>query len=54
MKLLKKIVVTMAVIFAGFYMVTRPEESADAVQAVLDAVGVAVTSLVTFFTSLVG
>jgi hypothetical protein len=51
--MLKKIVVTMAVIFAGFYMVTRPEESADAVQSAFDAVGVALTSLVRFFTSLV-
>lgn len=52
MKWIKRIVVTLAVVFALFYLLTRPEDSADAVRSAFGAVGSGFDSLVTFFTSL--
>lgn len=51
-KWIKRIVVTLAVVFALFYLFTRPEDSADAVRSAFGAVGSGFDSLVTFFTSL--
>jgi Na+/proline symporter len=51
-KWIKRIVVTLVVIFALFYLFTRPEDAADAVRSAFGAVGNGFDSLVTFFTSL--
>ncbi|WP_353808509.1 hypothetical protein [Agromyces sp. SYSU T00194] len=53
MKWVKRIVVTLVVVFALFYLVSRPEDAAAAVQGAFDAVWGAVESVGTFFTSLV-
>ncbi|HET6302686.1 hypothetical protein [Microbacterium sp.] len=54
MKLVKRIVIGLVIAFAVFYLVTRPEDAANAVQGAVGAVwgaGVAVTQ---FFVSLAG
>ncbi|NYE20239.1 hypothetical protein [Microbacterium immunditiarum] len=54
MKLVKRIVIGLIIAFAVFYLVTRPEDAANAVQGAVGAVwgaGVAVTQ---FFVSLAG
>ena len=35
MKLVKKFLFALVVLFAGFYLITRPEDAADAVRAAL-------------------
>jgi hypothetical protein len=50
----KKTLVVLLVAFLVFYLVSRPESAADAVQAVLDAIATAFRSIVTFFNSLAG
>jgi hypothetical protein len=53
-KLVKRIVIGLVIAFAVFYLVTRPEDAANAVQGAVGAVwgaGVAVTQ---FFVSLAG
>ncbi|WP_312854973.1 hypothetical protein [Agromyces agglutinans] len=52
MKWVKRIVVALVVVFALFYLVTRPEDAATAVQAAVDAVWGAVSSIGVFFSSL--
>lgn len=52
MKWVKRIAIGLVVVFALFYMVTRPEAAADAVQGALGAVWNAVESVGRFFTSL--
>jgi hypothetical protein len=52
MKWVKKILFALAVLFAGFYLITRPEDAADAVRGVFLWVAGAVTAVFTFFTSL--
>lgn len=52
MKWIKKILLALAVLFALFYLVTRPEDAADAVRGVFVWLARAVASIVTFFTSL--
>ncbi|MFW6598596.1 hypothetical protein ACQBAU_08600 [Propionibacteriaceae bacterium Y2011] len=54
MRYVKKILVAAVVLFALFYVVSRPEDSASAVRGVLDAIVNGVGSLFTFFESLVG
>jgi hypothetical protein len=54
MKLFKKLLLLLLVIFAGFYLVTRPEDAAGAVRDVFDAMATAFGSIITFFTSLAG
>ncbi|MFF2493862.1 hypothetical protein [Agromyces sp. NPDC058064] len=52
MKWVKRIVLGLVVVFAAFYLITRPEDAANAVQGAIDAVFNAAGSVVTFFTSL--
>ncbi|HET9649446.1 MAG TPA: hypothetical protein VFP34_14620 [Microlunatus sp.] len=52
MRWVKKILFALAVLFAGFYLITRPEDAADAVRGVFLWVAGAVTAVFTFFTSL--
>ncbi|GAA1949609.1 hypothetical protein [Microbacterium deminutum] len=54
MKLVKRIIIGLVIAFAVFYLVTRPQDAANAVQGAAGAVwgaGVAVTQ---FFGALVG
>ena len=47
MKLIKRIVVVLVIAFAAFYLITRPQDAANAVQGAVGAVwgaGVAVTN----------
>jgi hypothetical protein len=48
----KRLVVLLLVIFALFYLVTRPNDAADAVRSAFTAVGNGLNAVVTFFTSL--
>ena len=54
MAFVKKALLVLLVGFLIFYLVSRPESAADAVQAVIDAIALAFRSIVTFFTSLAG
>lgn len=51
-KWVKRIVLGLVVVFAAFYLITRPEDAANAVQGAVDAVFNAGNSVITFFTSL--
>jgi hypothetical protein len=51
-KWVKRIVVGLAVVFALFYLITRPEAAADAVQGAFDAVFAGAQAVGRFFTSL--
>ena len=51
-KWVKRIVITLVVVFAFFYMVTRPDDAANAVQGAVGAVWGGVQSVGQFFTSL--
>ncbi|WP_243075171.1 hypothetical protein [Microbacterium sp. SS28] len=53
MKLVKRISIALVIAFAVFYLVTRPQDAANAVQGVIGAVWGAVTAIVDFFTALV-
>lgn len=53
MKWVKRIVIALVVVFAFFYMITRPEDAANAVQGAVGAVWGGVESVGQFFTSLV-
>ncbi|WP_200953331.1 hypothetical protein [Agromyces sp. Root81] len=52
MKWLKGIAVALVVIFALFYMISRPEDAANVVQGALGAVVSATESVGRFFSSL--
>lgn len=52
MRWLRRILVLAVVLFAGFYLVTRPVEAAGAVRGLFTAVGAAFNSIVRFFTAL--
>ncbi len=52
MRWVKRLLLALVVIFALFYLFTRPKDAADAVQAALAAVWGGVQSIGTFFTSL--
>lgn len=52
MKWVKRIAVGLVVVFALFYMVTRPEDAAGAVQGAFAAVWSATESVGRFFSSL--
>lgn len=52
MKWVKRILVALVVVFALFYMITRPEDAANAVQTVFAAVWSGVEAVGRFFTSL--
>lgn len=51
-KWIKRILLALVVIFALFYLFTRPNDAADAVRGAFGAVGKGVDSVMTFFTSL--
>ncbi|WP_159600743.1 hypothetical protein [Agromyces humi] len=52
MKWVKRIVIALVVVFAFFYMITRPEDAANAVEGAVGAVWNGVESVGRFFTSL--
>ncbi|GAA1468169.1 hypothetical protein [Microbacterium thalassium] len=52
MKLLKRIIIGLVIAFAVFYLVTRPEDAANAVQGALDAVWGAGVAIADFFVAL--
>ena len=52
MKWIKRIIVALVVIFALFYLFTRPEDAAAAVRSAFGAVGKGVDSVMTFFDAL--
>ncbi len=52
MRWIKRILVFLAVTFALFYLITRPEDAAGAVKGAFVAVGDAFSAIITFFTSL--
>lgn len=52
MKWVKRIVLALVVVFAFFYMITRPEDAAGAVQGAIDAVWGALQAVGRFFSSL--
>lgn len=54
MKYVKKVLLALVVLFAAFYIVTRPEDAADSVRWVFRGVQGAFDAIVRFFTSLVG
>ena len=51
-KWVKRIVIALVVIFAFFYMITRPEDAANAVEGAFGAVWTGVEAVGRFFTSL--
>jgi hypothetical protein len=51
-KWVKRIVVGLAVVFALFYLITRPEAAADAVQGAFAAVFAGAEAVGRFFTTL--
>lgn len=51
-RILRKILFVLVVLFFAFYLITRPEAAAASVRTVFDALGVAAGSIVTFFTTL--
>ena len=52
MKWVKFIAVALVVVFALFYMISRPEDAADAVQGAVGAVWASAEAVGRFFTSL--
>lgn len=52
MKWVKRLLLALVVIFALFYLVTRPEDAANAVKASVGAVWGAVGAVGTFFSTL--
>lgn len=52
MKWVKRIVLALVVVFALFYLVTRPEAAADAVQGAFAAVFTGAEAVGRFFSSL--
>ncbi|MDY0909932.1 hypothetical protein [Microbacterium sp. CFBP9034] len=54
MKLVRRIAIALIVAFALFYLVTRPQDAADAVQGAVGAVWGAGTAVTQFFVSLSG
>ena len=54
MKLVKRILLILAIGFCLFYLVQQPEGAASAVRTVFEALGRAFRSIITFFTSLAG
>ncbi|MGK3953091.1 hypothetical protein ACLKM7_12345 [Microbacterium sp. I2] len=54
MKLVRRVVVVLIIAFAVFYLVTRPQDAANAVQGALGAVWGAGVAVVDFFVALAG
>ena len=53
MKWVKRIVIALVVVFAFFYMITRPKDAANAVEGAVGAVWSGVEAVGRFFSSLV-
>jgi hypothetical protein len=53
-KWVKRIALTLVVVFALFYLFTRPADAADAVRSAIGAVKGGFDSVIVFFTSLTG
>ena len=51
-KWVKRIVIALVVVFAFFYLITRPEDAATAVEGAVGAVWTGVEAVGTFFTKL--
>ena len=51
-KLVKRIVVVLVIAFAAFYLITRPQDAANAVQGAIGAVWGAGVAVVDFFMAL--
>ena len=51
-KWVKRIVIGLVVVFAFFYLITRPEDAATAVEGAVGAVWTGVEAVGTFFTKL--
>ncbi len=54
MKWVKRLVLALVVIFALFYLITRPTDAANVVRTAAGAVWAAASAIGTFFTSLAG
>ncbi|MFH8252413.1 hypothetical protein ACH3VR_18750 [Microbacterium sp. B2969] len=54
MKIVKRVLIALAIAFAAFYLITRPQDAADAVQTAVGAVAGAVVAVVDFFVALAG
>ena len=52
MKIVKRIVVVLVIAFAAFYLITRPQDAANAVQGAIGAVWGAGAAVVDFFMAL--
>ncbi|MDW4572332.1 hypothetical protein R8Z57_06005 [Microbacterium sp. M3] len=52
MKLVKRIIVVLVIAFAAFYLITRPQDAANAVQGAIGAVWGAGVAVVDFFVAL--
>ncbi|MEI3847493.1 MULTISPECIES: hypothetical protein [unclassified Microbacterium] len=52
MKLVKRIVLLLVIAFAVFYLITRPQDAANAVQGAIGAVWGAGAAVVDFFVAL--
>lgn len=52
MRWLRNVLVFIVAVFALFYLVTRPEESAAAVRGAFNALAKAFSAIIVFFTSL--
>lgn len=52
MKLVKRIIIGLVIAFAVFYLVTRPEDAANAVQGAVGAVWGAGAAITDFFIAL--
>lgn len=53
MKIVKRVAIGLVIAFAVFYLVTRPQDAANAVQGVVGAVWGAGAAVVSFFGALV-
>lgn len=53
MKLLKRLLIGLAIAFVLFYVITRPQEAANVVQTVFDWILGAINAVVNFFIELV-
>ena len=54
MKIVKRIIIGLVIAFAVFYLVTRPQDAANAVQGAVGAVWSAGEAIVQFFVELTG
>lgn len=54
MKIIKRLVIIVATVFAVFYLIMRPQDAANAVQGAAGAVWGAGEAVVHFFTALAG